>query len=151
MFDPGKIWWLSCQAYKKRLIVVAKLLKLLNFVLFKAILPYQAEIQKDIRLEHYGLGIVVHPNVTIGHRVRIFHHVTLAVQSPVSSQDRLVIGDDCLIGAGAIVITKLFSGMTLGQGVQVGAGAVVTQSVEAHENVVGVPAHATRSRASAAS
>lgn len=71
--NPATLWWWSCRAYRRRLTVVARLLKALNFVLFKAILPYEADIQRDIHLDHYALGVVMHPNVSIGHRVRIYH------------------------------------------------------------------------------
>jgi serine acetyltransferase len=63
---PSLLWWLSCKAYQRKLVFVARLLKAINFLVFHAILPYQAEIEKDIKLEHYGLGVVVHPNVKIG-------------------------------------------------------------------------------------
>ncbi len=138
--NPATLWWWSCRAYRRRLTVVARLLKALNFVLFKAILPYEADIQKDIHLDHYGLGIVMHPNVRIGHRVRIYHQVTLATESWVGSEHRIVIGDDVVIGAGAIVIARPNAGLSIGDGARVGAGAVVTRDVAPGQTVVGVPA-----------
>ena len=96
---------------------------------FKAILPPQARIERDLQLEHYGLGVVVHPNVVIGKRVRIYHHVTLASETWIGSEHKIVIGDDVVIGAGAIVIARTNTSLTIGQGARVGAGAVVTRDV----------------------
>lgn len=138
--NPANLWWWSCQAYRRRLPLIPWLLKTLNFVLFKAILPFQADIQKDVQLEHYGLGIVVHPNVTIGRRVRIYHHVTLAAETWVGSEHRLIIGDDVMIGAGAIVIGRVNQTLRIGDGARVGAGAVVTKDVAPGQTVVGSPA-----------
>ena len=138
--NPANLWWWSCQAHKRRLTVVAQLLKTLNFVLFKTILPFQAEIQKDILLEHFGLGIVIHPNVTIGHRARIYHHVTLAAETWAGSEHRIIIGDDVTIGAGAIVVGRVNQTLRIGDGACVGAGAVVTKDVAPGQTVVGSPA-----------
>lgn len=46
------------------------------------------------------------------------------------------IGNDCWIGAGAIIL----NGLTIGEGAVVGAGAVVTKDVEPYTIVVGNPA-----------
>ncbi len=138
--NPANLWWWSCRAYRRRLPLIPRLLKTLNFVLFKAILPFQADIQKDVQLEHYGLGIVVHPNVTIGHRARIYHHVTLAAETWVGSEHRLIIGDDVMIGAGAIVVGRSNQTLRIGDGARVGAGAVVTKDVAPGQTVVGSPA-----------
>ena len=146
--NPVNIWWWSCWAHKRRLPVVARLLKMVNFVLFKAILPYEADIQRDIRLEHYGLGVVIHPNVTIGHRVKIYHHVTLAAETWVGSEHRLIIGDDVLIGAGAIVVGRSNQTLTVGDGARIGAGAVVTGNVAPGQTMVGSPARPLESRRS---
>jgi len=137
---PASIWWLSCLAYKRRLTWIARILKTLNFVLFKAILPYQAEIERDIILEHYGLAVVVHPNVKIGHRVRIYHHVTLATATSIGSEHKIYIEDDADIGAGAIIISRQNQSLTIGRGARIGAGAVVTRDVLPGQLVIGVPA-----------
>ena len=135
--NPANLWWWSCRAHQHRLTPVARVLKLLNFVLFKAILPYQAIIERDIQLDHYGMGVVVHPNTTIGHRVRIYHAVTLAAETWVGSEHRLIIGDDVVIGAGAIVVARTNQSLTIGCGARIGAGTVVTGDVPCGRTVVG--------------
>jgi len=104
MISPSFLWWLSCQAYQRKLVFIARLLKTINFLMFHAVLPYQAEIERDVSLEHYGLGIVVHPNIKLGHRVKIYQHVTLATETWIGSQHKIFVEDDVLIGAGAVVI-----------------------------------------------
>jgi len=137
---PSLLWWLSCKAYQRKLVFVARLLKAINFLVFHAILPYQAEIEKDIKLEHYGLGIVVHPNVKIGHRVNIYHHVTLATETWIGSEYKIFIGNDVMIGAGAVIVGRGNQSLTIGDGAKIGANAVVTRDVLPGQTVVGVPA-----------
>ncbi|MEH2160635.1 MAG: hypothetical protein V7K38_06210 [Nostoc sp.] len=140
MLKSSFIWWLSSQAYRKKLYFIAYILKIFNFLAFHAILPPEAEIEKDISLEHYGLGTVVHCNVKIGNRVRIFHHVTLAAETQVGSAHKIFIGDDVIICAGAIIVGRGNQSLTIGNGAIVGANAVVTRDVAAGQIVVGVPA-----------
>ncbi len=138
--NPSFLWWLSCQAYKRKLLVVARLLKAINFLVFHAILPYQAEIEKDIELQHYGLGIVVHPNVKIGHRVKIYHNVTLAAETWIGSENKIFIGNDVMIGAGAAIVGRGDQSLVIGDWVKIGSNAVVTRDVQPGQTVVGVPA-----------
>jgi acetyltransferase-like isoleucine patch superfamily enzyme len=55
---------------------------------------------------------------------------------------RVVIGPDCWLGAGAIVI----SGVRIGRGAVIGAGALVARDVPDHAVVTGVPARLRRFR-----
>jgi serine O-acetyltransferase len=137
---PASLWWWSCRAYRRRLVFAAKLLKLLNFVLYKCLLPYEAEIERDIVLAHYALAVVIHPNVRIGRRVRIYHHVTLAAETWIGSEHKIVIEDNVTIGVGAKIIGRGDRSLTIGKGATVGAGAVVTRDVEPGQTVVGIPA-----------
>ena len=137
---PSLLWWLSCKAYQRKLVFVDRLLKAINFLVFHAILPYQAEIEKDLKLEHYGLGIVVHPNVKIGHRVNIYQHVTLATETWIGSEYKIFIGNDVTIGAGAVIVGRGNQSLTIGDGAKIGANAVVTRDVLPGQTVVGVPA-----------
>lgn len=135
------LWWLSCRAYQLKIPLIPRLLKTFNFLVFHAILPYQAEIERDIDLKHYGLGIVIHPNVKIGKRVQIYHNVTLAAETWVGSPYKIQIGDDVFIGAGAAVVGRKDQTLVIGDRATIGANAVVTRDVEADDTVVGVPAH----------
>ena len=127
--------------------VLPRLLKLVIFALFHAVLPPEARIQPDVRLEHYGLGIVVHPNTTIGRGVKIWHNVTLAAETTIGSPSRLTVEDGVMIGASAQIIARVNEPLVLGRGASVGAGAVVTRSVPPGAVVVGVPREADRARA----
>jgi serine acetyltransferase len=104
------------------------------------LVPVEAIVAADVTLEHCALGVVVHPNVTIGRRVRIYHHVTLAAETWIGSEHRRVIEDDVEIGVGAIVIGRGNRSLTVGRGARIGAGAVVTGDVAAQTVVAGVPA-----------
>jgi len=147
--NPGFIWWLSCQAYQKKITVFAKLLKGFNFLVFHTLLPYEAEIERDVRLAHYALGVVVHPNVKIGHRVKIYHHVTLATETWIGSEHKIILEDDVMIGVGAIILGRGDQSLTIGAGAMVGANAVVTRDVLPGETVIGVPAYPLEKRTNA--
>jgi serine O-acetyltransferase len=141
MLKPGQIWYWSCKAYRKRLVFVAKFLKLLNYLFFKCLLPFEAELQGEVDLRHWALGVVVHPQVWIGKNVVIYHHVTVAGETWIGSPHRIVIEDNVLIGVGAIVIGSNSRNLRIGKGAVIGAGAVVVRDVESNQTVVGMAAH----------
>jgi serine O-acetyltransferase len=137
---PARLWWWSTRLHARGVPVLPRLIKLLNFLVFHAVLPPEARIEPDVRLEHYGLGIVIHPNTTIGQGVKIWHNVTLAAETRIGSPYRLIVEDGVMIGASAQIIARPNEPLTLGRGARIGAGAVVTGSVPAGSTVVGVPA-----------
>jgi serine O-acetyltransferase len=140
MLRPGRIWYLSCRAYQKRMILIAKLLKLVNYVLFKCLLPYEAELAGEVDMRHWALGVVVHPQVSIGKNVTLFHGTALAAETWIGSSHRIIIEDDVFIGVGAIVLGNNLSSLRIGKGAKIGAGAVVVRDVEPGQVVVATPA-----------
>lgn len=71
-----------------------------------------------------------------------FRAIMLGLPSTAESKGDIRLGDDVWIGQGAIVL----SGVTLGRGSVVAAGAVVTRDVAPYEIVGGVPARVLRRR-----
>jgi serine O-acetyltransferase len=110
--------------------------KRLNAMLYHNSLPINASVGRDISFEHHGFGVIVHDNVTIGRRVKIFHHVTLAVRSWAGVPAELIIEDDVVIGANAVVITPVGKSLRIERAARIGAGAVVTHDVPAGATVV---------------
>lgn len=136
----SRAWMASCRLHARRWRRLARLMKALNFFAFRALLPPEAILGEDLRMKHYGLGVVVHPNVTIGDRVTIYHQVTIAGESWIGSPHRVVIGNDVVLGVGAKLIPRADQGLLIGDNAIVGAGAVVTSNVPASHIAVGVPA-----------
>ena len=94
-------------------------------------IPYEAEIT-GVRFMHKGFGVVLNPKSVIGEGTVIQHSVTVGhIGDGVP-----VIGKNCFIGAGAIII----GGITIGDNVKIGAGAVVNKDVPTGCTAVGVPA-----------
>lgn len=137
---PVLLWWLSARAYRMGLKPVAWMLKGINFTLFHAVLPFQCEVERDIQLMHQALGIVVHPNVSIGHGVRIYNHVTIGSDAVIGSEYRITIEDGVVIGTGAKIIAKREQSIRIGAGAKIGANAVVLDDVPPGATAVGVPA-----------
>jgi serine O-acetyltransferase len=96
-------------------------------------LPAQARIGKGLRIHHFG-GIIVHSEASIGERCTLYHGVTLGDLGGWGGAPR--IGHHVVIGAGA----KLLGNIEIGDDCHIGANAVVRTSVPPGSLAVGVPA-----------
>lgn len=107
-----------------------------------------AVLGSGLSLPHATAGLVIHPSVSIGKNVTIFHHVTLGRADAWSSteapghgaQRGLTIGDGVVIAAGAIVLFHQDRPITIGSDAVIGANSVVTRSVPDGETWAGNPA-----------
>ncbi|MCY2974587.1 MAG: serine acetyltransferase [Planctomycetota bacterium] len=109
-------------------------------------MPAEAIVGARVLLEHYAFGIVMHPNVTIGDDCQIYHHVTIAGSMNINSAERVCIGNRVSIGTHTVIIAPPHLGLSIGDDVVIGAGAVVTGDVPDRAVVVGVPAKIIRFR-----
>jgi thymidylate kinase len=80
----------------------------------------------------YPYGVVIHPQAVIGRRVTIMQQVMLGGRD-LAENIAPVIGDDVYIGAGA----RVLGDVRIGQGVVIGANAVVTRDIPPGVTVVG--------------
>jgi serine O-acetyltransferase len=96
-------------------------------------IPAQAQIGKGLRIHHFG-GIIIHSETVIGEGCTLYHGVTLGDRGGWGGAPR--IGNHVMIGAGA----KILGDVTVGDDCRIGANAVVTTSVPPHCLAVGVPA-----------
>ena len=110
--------------------------KRLNALLYHNSLPFNATVSPDVSFAHHGFGNIIHDRVVIGRRVKIFHHVTLAVRGLGEAKNRIVIEDDVRIGTGCVVLTRRGQDLRIGRGARIGAGVVVTADVPPGVSVV---------------
>jgi len=93
-------------------------------------------------------GIAIGRNVGIGPGTKIItsFHLEEGIDKPILhcrlGFAPVAIEDDADIGVGTIILP----GVTIGRGVQVGAGSVVTHNVADYDVVAGVPARTLRNR-----
>lgn len=102
-------------------------------------LPYTASIGRRVVFEHQS-GIVIHGASIIGDDCIIRQGVTLGVKDESHLEDAPVLGNGVSVGAGAVILGKIY----VGDHVKIGANAVVTKDVPARSVVVGVPAKVIR-------
>jgi len=93
-----------------------------------------AAIIKGVYFCHEGFGVVIHPKARIGAGTVVQHRVTIGEKETDCVP---VIGENCFIGAGAIIIGAI----KIGDNVKIGAGSVVTRDIPDNCTAVGVPAH----------
>lgn len=119
--------------YKKGLKLFAKLVYIFMRVVFSCDIPYSSNIGEGTQFSHFALGVVINPDAVIGKYCEIHQNVTIGGRS---GQNPPRIGNHVMIGANALILGDI----SIGDGAQIGAGAVVTKSVPKGAVVVGNPA-----------
>jgi serine O-acetyltransferase len=93
-----------------------------------------AQIEKGFFIDH-GAGVVIGETAVVGENVTLYQGVTLGGTGKERGKRHPTIGDNAVIATGA----KILGNITIGDGVRVGANAVVIRSVPDNSTVVGVP------------
>ena len=134
---PNVLCRVSRAMYVSGLPLVPHVFTYLNIVFFGLEVTPRCEIGPGIFFAH-PVGTVVGAR-QVGSNVTFYQGVTLGAKSPEVQFDpslRPLIGDNVLFGAGC----KVLGGIEVGNGVVVGANAVVLESVASICTVVGIPA-----------
>lgn len=106
-------------------------------VITGADIPLNCQIGGGLLIPHPN-GIVIHPQALIGCNCLIHQQVTIGVKR--NNSHAPIIGHHVDIGAGA----KILGAIRLGDDCQIGANAVVLNSADAHSILVGIPARASK-------
>lgn len=125
-------------AFQRRWYGTAKLMSLLNFLLFGIEVPPRLSIGPGLVIPH-SQGTVLGARV-IGDNVTIFHQVTLGAREADFEFDPLLrpyVGDGVTLSVGS----KVLGPVSIGNGAVIGANAVVLADVPSGSLAVGVPAH----------
>jgi serine acetyltransferase len=98
---------------------------------------WKAEVGKGLRIIHPTLGIVIHGEAVVGGNCVLIGGNSLGGRKPIR-RGQLILGNDVVLGIHSCVLGPV----RIGNGVQIGAGAVVIHDQEDGAVVVGMPARA---------
>jgi serine O-acetyltransferase len=143
-FTSVLLYRLAHHLYGIRLKPIAKIVSLINFVIFGIEIGLKCEVGEGLYIPH-TVGTVLGAR-KIGQNAVIFQGVTIGAKTLDLSFDdrqRPIIGDNVIIGAGA----KILGGIQIGDNVTIGANAVVTKSLPDDVVAAGIPAKIIRHKA----
>ena len=121
--------------YRLRIPVLPRMISQIGRIFTGIEIHPGAEIGPAFFIDH-GAGVVIGQTTVIGKNVTIYQGVTLGGTGYSHGKRHPTIGDNVVIGAGAVVLGAI----TIGDNCRIGAGAVVTKPVPADCTVVGNPA-----------
>lgn len=101
-------------------------------------LSYNVPVGRRVRIDHFG-GIIIGAR-SVGSDVVIRQNVTIGIADLSDRNAKPVIGDGVQIGAGAVIVGNI----VVGEGAVIGANAVVTKDVPPGAVMGGIPARIIR-------
>lgn len=120
-----KLYRLERYLYCHHFRLLSKFVCVLIRIIFNCVVPPTIIIGKGSSIAH-GVGIVIHHEAVIGENVKIYQNVTIG-------HPRVIIGNNVLIGAGAVILGPC----NIGNNVKIGANTVVNFDVPDNCTVVG--------------
>jgi acetyltransferase-like isoleucine patch superfamily enzyme len=97
---------------------------------------YQVHIDASSGFIRIGNDVLIGPNCVLRAADHVFTDRTRPINSQGHRWGRIIIEDDCWLGANVVVLKNV----TIGRGSVIGAGAVVTRNIPPYSIAVGVPA-----------
>lgn len=125
-------WWRLCSVDSRIVRCLAKLQRVRLTRKYGLQMPETCLIGAGLELPH-AMSVVVHYNAKIGRNCTIHQFVTIGGDGKGNAP---VIGNNCFIGAGAVIVGRV----VIGNNVTIGANAVVNKNVPENATVGGVPA-----------
>lgn len=98
-------------------------------------LPYTVELGRRVVIEHQG-NIIIHGYSKIGNDCVIRQGVTIGNRVRSRPLDAPTLGNNVNVGAGAVILGNV----TIGDNVNIGANSVVIKDLPAGATAVGIPA-----------
>lgn len=121
--------------YKKKLYLIARIISHISRFFTGIEIHPGAKIGRRFFIDH-GMGVVIGETTEIGDDVLIYQGAVLGGVSLSKGKRHPTIGNNVVIGAGAIVLGNI----KIGDNARIGAGSVVLKDVPAGATAVGVPA-----------
>lgn len=120
------------------LTLIGRIIERINMFICANDVSAKADIGETTEFKHRGLGCVVHSMAKIGENCVIFQNVTIGSKWSgfICNGEAPVIGDNVMIGAGAVILGEI----TVGDNSIIGANAVVLNDVPENSIALGVPA-----------
>lgn len=139
LFYPGlhALWShrIAHALWQRKLRLLARLISHCNRWFTQIEIHPGARIGRQFFIDH-GAGVVIGETAEIGNNVLLYQGVVLGGTSLKKEKRHPTLGDDVIVGAGAILLGPI----RIGDGAKVGAGSVVIKDVPPEKTVVGIPA-----------
>lgn len=120
--------------WKNKLKLIARIISHINRFITGVEIHPGAKIGRRFFIDH-GMGIVIGETTEIGDDVLMYQGAVLGGTSLEKGKRHPTVGNNVVIGAGAIVLGPV----RIGDNVRIGAGSVVVKDVPSNSIVVGVP------------
>jgi serine O-acetyltransferase len=136
-----RLWKMSMWCHRHGRRWTARLLKTVIFLVFGAILEPEVRLEGHVNFAHRGLGVVIHGTTVLGDWVQIWQYATIAASNDKETHMHtgVRVGRGVVIGAHALIMCPAERTLTIGDEAVIGAGAIVVNDIPPKATVLAEP------------